>query len=162
VALTWSFARPEDDGDDFARFACWDGAPSTAWVAEVENYIRVWALRHAKYVVAFRNELGELVAVAAFDDRVIGVPLVNPVDHAGWHLLVIAIRLEDQRSGLSREVFDGVFAAMREVDPDRILYTAYVHRANRASFEACKRVDLLPLHLKDEHYWVLLGEVPEP
>lgn len=159
MALSWSFARREDE-DEFAGFSCWDGAAGTPWVEEVENYVRGWVLRDARYVVALSNEDGELVAVAAFDERSIGVPLVAPVDHPGWHLLVVAVRLDQQNRGLSKEVFDCVFEAMRSVDPERVLYTAYVHRENRASMRACARVGLLPFHPKDEHYNTLLGEVP--
>jgi RimJ/RimL family protein N-acetyltransferase len=159
VAVSWSFARLEDEAE-FASFSCWDGVAGTPWVEEVENYVRGWVLRDARHVVAVRSEDDELVAVAAFDERSIAVPLVAPVDHPGWHLLVVAIRLDHQGQGLSREVFDAVFEAMRRVDPERVLYTAYVHRENRASMRACARVGLLPFHPKDEHYHTLLGEVP--
>lgn len=162
MPLSWSFASREDDEGEFASFLCWDGDPSTPWIAEVQNYVHGWIFRDAKHVLAFRDLRGELVAVAAFDERVISVPIVAPVNHAGWHLLVVAIRLEDQGRGFSREVFDGVFEAMRTVDSERVLYTAYVHQANRSSVEACRRVGLLPFLRKDEQYWILLGEVSEP
>ncbi len=161
MPLSWSFTGHDDD-DEFGTFSCWDGDPSAPWVAEVENYVRAWALRDAQYVLTFRDDEGTLVAVAAFDKRVISVPIVEPIDHPGWHLLVVAIRLQDQRKGLSRDVFGGIFEAMRAVDSDRVLYTAYVHIANRSSVEACARVELLPFVQKDEHYWILLGEVPGP
>lgn len=163
MTLTWSFARRDEgeDEDDFASFCCWDGSPSAPWVEEVENYVRGWVLRDARHVLALRNEDGELVGVAAFEERTIGVPLAAPVDHPGWHLLVVAIRLEDQRCGLSGDVFAAVFEAMRAVDANRVLYTAYVHRDNQASLRACGGVGLLPFQPKDDHYWILLGEVPE-
>jgi hypothetical protein len=161
VASTWSFASLNDDEDEFAAFTCWDSSPGAPWVEEVENYVRAWVLRDAPHVLALRNERGDLVAVAAFDERTISVPRVAPVDHPGWHLLVVAIRLEDQRRRLSREVFSAVFEAMREVDRERSLYTAYAHREHRASLRACKCVGLLPFWPKDNHYWILLGEVPE-
>jgi RimJ/RimL family protein N-acetyltransferase len=161
MGLTWSFASRNNDEEDFAAFSCWDGSPDDPWAQEVEDYIQWWVLRRARYAIALRNEHDELVAVAAFDERVIAVPLVAPVDHSGWHLLVMAIRLEDQRRGLSSEVFSAVFEAMRAIDPDRVLYTAYAHRDNRASLRAGERVGLLRLRPKDEHYWILLGEVPD-
>jgi RimJ/RimL family protein N-acetyltransferase len=161
VVLTWSFASRDGDGDEFAAFSCWDGSSDTPWVEEVENYVRHWVFRDAQHVLALRNENGDLVAVAAFAQRTIAVPLLAPVDHPGWHLIVVAIRLEDQRHGLSAEVFSAVFEAMRTVDPDRVLYTATAHRENVGSMRACERIDLLPFVLKDDHYWVLLGEVRE-
>ena len=50
---------------------------------------------------------------------------------------------------------------MRLVDPERLLYVAYAHRENHASLRAGRRMGLLQFHLKDDHYWILLGEVPD-
>lgn len=63
--------------------------------------------------------------------------------------------------GLSTEVFNTTFEAMRLVDPERLLYVAYAHRENHASLRAGRRMGLLQFHLKDDHYWILLGEVPD-
>lgn len=160
MALSWSYATPDDDTDEYREFNCWDGDDHFPWVEEVENFIRHWVLRKTPHVLSFRAADGELAAVAAFERRNIYVPLVDPELHAGWHLQVVAVRLEDQSNGLSRDIFTGVFEAMRQHDDERILYTAHVHRENGASIAACAKVGLDLLHPKDDHYWVLLGEVP--
>jgi RimJ/RimL family protein N-acetyltransferase len=160
VSLAWSFATRDRDEDSFARFHCWDGNSDAPWVEEVENYVRAWLLREAEHALAFRDDGGDFIAVAGFDPRTIFVPIVEPVAHPGWHLQVVAVRLESQRQGLSQEVFSGTFAAMREVDPGRVLYTATAHRENTASLRAAALAGLLPFRRKDEHYVELLGEVP--
>jgi RimJ/RimL family protein N-acetyltransferase len=160
LPLSWSFATVERDANDFAHFQCWNGDPGLPWVEEAENYVRAWVLRRSENVLAFRDEGGALVAVSAFDPRVILVPIVNPVEHPGWHLQVVAIRLDQQGHGLSREIFTGTFAAMKSVDPNRVLYTANVHKDNRPSLRAGAAVGLLQFRRKDAFYLELLGEVP--
>ncbi len=160
MSLHWSFASREHDESDFARFQCWDGDERLPWVEEAENYVRASVLRHSQYVLAFRDQNDDLLAVSAFDPRVVLVPIVNPIEHPAWHLQVMAIRLDQQRRGLSAGVFKGTFAAMRSVDPHRVLYTANVHKDNRPSLKAGVAVGLWPFQKKDDHYLELLGEVP--
>jgi RimJ/RimL family protein N-acetyltransferase len=158
VALRRSFATRVQDADEFARFACCpSGGPP--WIREAEDYVRVSVLSHATWVLAFRDDDDALVAVSAFDPRVISIPLNEPVDHLGWHLQVVAVRLDRQRERLSQEVFARTFAAMREIAPERLLVTAHVHREHRASRTAAERAGLELLVPKDDHYWLLLGEV---
>jgi hypothetical protein len=156
--LTWSLAT-DADADEFAQFACCQGAREP-WILEVENYVRGWVLRRAQYVLAHRNEAGTLLAVSAFDETVIGIPLVSPLDHPGWHLQVVAISLDHQNQGLSQEIFASTFNAMRQLDVDRVFVTANVHREHVMSHRACARVGLTPWIPLDDAYWILLGEVP--
>lgn len=160
MALRWEFAERASHDQDFAEFACWDGRSGRPWIEETENYVRGWVLREATHVLAFRDRAGALLAVAAFDEHAVAVPLVEPVEQPAWLLRVIAIDLEHQRTGLSAQVFAGTFEAMREVDHDRVLVIARAHRRNRASLAACKSVEMLPFRAIDEHYLELLGEVP--
>jgi RimJ/RimL family protein N-acetyltransferase len=160
MPLSWSYASPNHDRDEYASFTCWDGADGTPWLEEVQTFIRHWVLTRVPYVVSFRAGNGDLVGVGAFEERNIYVPLVEPVQHEGWHLQVVGIRLEDQGKGLSRSVFRGIFEAMRQLDDGRVIYTAHVHKDNVPSIAACARVGLDLLRPKDTHYWILLGEVP--
>ncbi len=160
MALHASFADA-DATDEFNRFRCWDGDPDTPWIEEAENYVRVSVLGDAEFVLAIRDDQEHLVAVAAFDYRIIEVPIVRPQQHAGWHLQVVALDLELQGMRLSGEVFQLVFDAMTQVDADRVLVTAHVHIKHAASLAACQRVGLTVLKPLDEHYDVLLGEVPK-
>jgi RimJ/RimL family protein N-acetyltransferase len=159
LKLHRSFATRVLDTDEFATFRCC-GEPEEPWVLEAENYIRGFVLGHATWVLSFRDASGELIAVSAFDRRVIEVPLIRPERHEGWHLQVLAVSLQHQGRGLAKQVFEGTFGAMREIASDRVLVTANVHRENAASRVAAERSGLLPLQPLDEHYWVLLGEVP--
>jgi RimJ/RimL family protein N-acetyltransferase len=159
LALRRSFATRVLDADEFAGFRCCPN-PGEPWVQEAENYVRAFVLGHATWVLAFRDEQEELVAVSAFDPRIVEVPLAQPVAHEGWHLQVVAIAVEHQRQGVSRAVFDETFATMRDIAGHRVLVTANVHRDHVASRTAAERVGLLPLVPIDEHYWMLLGKVP--
>jgi RimJ/RimL family protein N-acetyltransferase len=160
--LQRTFASREADADDFAAFSCWDGNPNAPWIEEAENYVRGWVLSNARHVLAFRDGEGHLVAVTACDERVVSVPLVAPADHPGWHLQVLAIELSYQRQGLSRDVLARTLDAMREIDPARALVTAHVHKDHDASLRSCAQAGLTRFFLKDDDYWVLLGEVPIP
>lgn len=160
MALRWELADRTRDDAEYADFACWDGRPGRPWIEEVENYVRGWVLRDARHVLSFRTDGGQLAAVAAFNEHVVQVPLVEPVDHPAWLLTVVAVHLDHQRNGLSGEVFAGVFEAMRRFDPARVLIAGRVHRRHRASVSACKKVELRPWRSIDEHYVELLGEVP--
>ena len=113
-------------------------------------------------MLAHRNDAGTLVAVSAFDMTTIGIPLLSPLDHPGWHLQVVAISADHQNQRLSGEVFANTFAAMRQLDTDRVFVTANVHREHVVSLRACARADLTPWIQLDDHYWILLGEVPNP
>jgi RimJ/RimL family protein N-acetyltransferase len=113
------------------------------------------------WVLAFRDDEQRLVAVSAFDPRRIDIPLNAPVEHHGWHLQVVALDREQQGHGLAQVVFAETFAAMREVDPARILVTGNIHKDNSPSFAAAGRAGLTRLVPLDEHYWVVLGEVPK-
>lgn len=159
MPLAVAFATFADDAE-FAAFCCWDGDDATPWAEEAENYVRGWALQHAEHVLAFRDNGGSLVAVSAFDRRVIAVPLVAPQDHPGWHLQVVAVDIDHQGRGVFGDVMSATYDAMRSLDPDRVLVTAHVHRDNEHSLKACRRHGLLPFVGLDEHYLVLLGEVP--
>jgi len=157
--LTWSWAT-DDDADEFAQFVCSQGAAAPPWEREAEAYVRAWVFRHAQYVLAHRNEDGALIGVSAFDETVIGVPLLSPLDHPGWHLQVVAISLDHQNQGHSHEVFDGTFEAMRQRDADRVFLTANVHRQHGVSQHACEKAGLTPWIPLDDEYWILLGELP--
>jgi hypothetical protein len=159
--VSWerSFATYAADLDDYAAFQCWDGDRAKPWIAEVQDYVRVSALRHALYNVAFWDEEGELVAASAFDPQPVRIPLCSPAERPGWKLQALAICLEHQGQGHSRKVFAGTFAAMRELDARRTLVTASVHRDHRTSQEACERVGLTLL-LPGPEFHTLLGEVP--
>ena len=158
MALSRSFAGPDDDGY-FAAFRCWDGSDGKPWLEEVENYIRGALLRQPDiYVLAFREE-GQLVAVSAFYKRTIGLPALDPIDHDAWHLEVVAVGFDRQQEGLSREVLEQTLAVMWEADPERVLIVGVAHRDNRAAFAACSQIGLLKFVQRDEHYWVLVGEL---
>lgn len=117
-------------------------------------------LREAQETLAFRTEQGELVAVSAFDPRVITFPPTEPIEHQGWHLHVVAIALEYQRQGLCGQVLQETFAAMRDIDSSRVFVTANVHNEHRSSIKACATAGLTFWLPKDEHYSILFGEVP--
>ena len=154
-----SFATYAADVDDFAAFECWDGDPATPWIAEVEDYVRVSALRHALFNVAFWDEQGKLVAASAFDPQPVRMPLCSPSESPGWKLQALAISLEHQAQGRSTEVFAETFAAMREADARRTLVTASLHREHTRSRKACERAGLTIL-LPGPEFHILLGEVP--
>jgi RimJ/RimL family protein N-acetyltransferase len=162
MELERSFASRDRDQNDLASFACWDGNPESPWVEEAENYIRGWALSNAQHVLTFRDEQGLLVAVTAFDERIISVPRVAPIEHNGWHFQVAAVSLEHQGRGLSNQILTATLAAMHELDEQRVLVTAHAHREHHLSLKACERVGLSKYLPLDDHYWILLGEIPSP
>ncbi len=159
--LSRSPANRADDAE-FAEFCCCD-SDAPAWEVEAENYVRASALGHSEHVLAMRNDDGLLVAVSAFTRRDIEiVPVAQPTQQVGWHLQVMAVRLEHQRQGVCGEAFALTFEAMRELDDRRGLITAHVHKDHGPSLAACEKVGLerlMPLG-QDEDYWVLLGTVP--
>jgi hypothetical protein len=158
VALVRAFATRADD-EEFSRFSCWDGNSALPWVEEVEDDIRGgWIFKRAEHVVAIRDD-GDLVAVSAFFPRDIGLPVVAPVPQLGWHLHALAVRLDLQRSGLSVVALEQTFAAMREIDPNRDLFTVRVHQDNVASTRLCGRYQLAPFPRDDPVYIELLGDV---
>jgi RimJ/RimL family protein N-acetyltransferase len=159
VALARSFATLVNDGE-FAAFECCGDEP-TPHSQEVENYVRGWVLSKARYVLAFRDEEGELVAVAGFNrtKETIGGPEPEVVD--AWKLEVVAIRSDRQQQGLSREVFAGVWEAMREVNDYFNHVVASVHRDNKPSRQACANVGLHTHIDGGEDYVSLLGVLSE-
>jgi RimJ/RimL family protein N-acetyltransferase len=156
------FADANQDRDEFAAFSCWDGDPGAVWAEEAENYVRGWVLGQALHTLAFREEDGALLAVSAFDPRVIAVPLLEPIEQPAWHLQCVAVRLEDQGRGLSEAIFRQTLSAMREMDPDRILVTANVHKRNLASLRACEKAGFSVFRSHGHSYVELLGEVTSP
>lgn len=140
-------------------FACCGCGNEAPWTEEAENYVRGSVLRRSEHCLAFRDA-GELVAVSAFDPSTLGWPLNQPVDHPVWHLNVVAIALAHQSQGLSAEVFESTFEAMRQIDASRDVVTAFVHESHVASLNACARVGLEPLKPIDDDYWLLLGPLP--
>jgi RimJ/RimL family protein N-acetyltransferase len=158
MALTVASATLADDAD-FARFACWNQSDVEPWAEEVENYIRGTLLHQANnYTLTFRAE-DQLVAVASFYKSTIGLPLAYPADHPSWHLDVVAVTLQHQGSGHSLEVYQKTLQAMRDIDPDPILLTAFTHVDNHAAIESAKQIGLTPLCPRDDIYWILLGEL---
>jgi RimJ/RimL family protein N-acetyltransferase len=157
--LIWSWAT-DDDAEEFEQFYC-TGANAQPWEQETENYVRFWVLRRARYVLCHRDESSALIAVSAFDENLIAMPVISPLDHPGWHLQVVAITVGHQNQGLSQEVFKGTFDAMKHVDPDRVFVTANVHQDHAFSRRACEKVGLSPWIRLDDAYWILLGEVAD-
>jgi hypothetical protein len=158
MALVRSFAGADNDAD-FAGFTCWDGDPENFFAEEAQNFIRgamLW--QFDSFNLAFR-ENGDLVAVSSFYRRTWPIPPPGP-ERPAWHLDVAAVSVERQRSGLSREVFTETFAVMREIDPERILVSAFVHRENLAAYGACAAVGITLWTPRDEDYVILIGEVP--
>jgi RimJ/RimL family protein N-acetyltransferase len=146
------------DRDDFARFACSDGAP---WCDEAENHVRIHALRDT-FALAFRDDDGMLAAVSSFRPSVIDlVPVLNPRPERGWHLQVVAIAAGHQRGGLAAEVFAATFARMREYGPDRELVSAVVHHEHRVSRKVAEAAGLMFLGERGDGYINLVGLVPE-
>ncbi len=160
--MAWerSFASAVLDVDDFAAFQCWNGDRATPWIAVVEDYVRVSVLRAAVHILAFRDGNGELVAVSAFDPTDVEIPLIEPVAHPGWTLQVLAIRLQHQRNGHSREVYRQTFEAMCELNPARSLVTARIHRQHTGSMTAARRAGL-DLFLTGTEFHTMLGELPD-
>lgn len=159
MAWNRSPASPVLDIDDFAAFQCWDGDSATPWIAMVENYVRARVLHAALHTLAFRDG-DELVAVSAFDPIDIEIPLVEPIAQPGWKLQVVAIRLQRQRNGHSREVYKQTFEAMRELNPARSLVTAQIHRLHTGSMTAANRAGL-DLFLTGTEFHTMVGELPD-
>ena len=162
MAFKRSIATQALDVDDLAAFSCCTGADDPPWIREAENYIRVAALRHAGFVLAFRDDHGVLAAVSAFDLRDIHIPMSAPAPQPGWHLQVLALATGYQGKGHSADIFMQTFDEMRAIASERVLVTANVHNQHAVSIAAAARVGLTYLLPKDEQYTVLLGEVPEP
>jgi hypothetical protein len=158
MTLVRSFAGADDDGD-FARFRCWDGDSDNFFAEEAEIWIRNTGLLYepGTFNLAFRAD-GVLVAVASFYRR--SWPIPPPADRPAWHLDVMAIHRDRQRAGLSAEVFAGTFEVMREVEPDRVLISGFIHRLNFAAYAACSAVGITLWTPRDEDYVIVIGEVP--
>jgi len=158
MTLLPSRASLQDDAA-FAAFSCIaPGAPSTPWLEEVDNYIRAALLRASDlHVLAFR-EGDNLVAVSAFYESRIGIPVVQPADHPAWHLEVLAVAHQRHRNGIGLQVLDHTLATMQELDPHIVFVVARAHADNDASIRLCAKRDIT-LFLPDGAYQVLLGEL---
>ena len=158
--IGWRPARDgERDQDSLARFCCWNSDPEYWRTLEVENHIRGFVLSNSENVVLFEDE-GELLAVSAFGRTTIGIPLVDPRHQPCWHVDLVAVTLDRQSQGLSREVFAGTFERMRELDPQCFLITGLIHENNLASLNAAQKVGIMPFTPAGDGYWRVLGEVP--
>jgi RimJ/RimL family protein N-acetyltransferase len=154
-------AGPDDDAA-FAAFRCWDGVTGQPWTEEVENRIRGSLLRQfTNFTFAFRED-GELVAVSSFFPHDIGIPLNQPEDVPSWHLDVMAVRFDLQRAGLSQQVLELTFDAMRAEDRERVVVSAYIHHQNTGAIQAATRAGITAFHPRDDDYWVFVGDVAGP
>jgi hypothetical protein len=161
LPLSCSPATLATDFDACVGFRCWSGDPDAHWAREVEENVRVIALRYSEHCLAFREEEGgDLVAFSAFGRREVHIPLLGGAPEPCWHMDVAAVSLDRQRAGLSQEVFDGTFAAMRELDSDLTFVTAWVHERNDASIKACAAVGLDFYYMAHGPYACLLKEMP--
>jgi ribosomal protein S18 acetylase RimI-like enzyme len=157
MALLPSRASLEDDAA-FAAFSCIASATqSTAWLEEVENYVRARVLRDRdQHVLAFREE-DELVAVSAFRKSELELP-IQPAVHPAWHLEVLAVADGRQRAGVGLQVLDHTLSAMREIDSERVFVVAVAHRDNDASIALCAKRGITRF-VPHGAYWVLVGEL---
>jgi hypothetical protein len=169
---TLSVGTKAVDGHDLLRFRCWDGDPDEPWIGDVEEYVRVLALKSAFRTLVFRDDGGEVAAVTAFDRRE-----VRPFEAArylvpGWHLQVVAVSLRYQGSLVENDILGcppamkmaeyahrSTYRYMLEIDPARQFITARVHDENRRSIKAAARVDLERTVREDVDYWRMLGPV---
>lgn len=160
MPLSCSPATLATDLDACVAFRCWDGDPDSHWAKEVEEYVRVNALRYSEHCLAFREEESrELAAFTAFGRREVHIPLLDGAREPCWHMDVAAVSLDRQQAGLSRELFEGTFAAMRELDSGLMFVTAWVHESNEASIKACAGVGLDFYYMAHGPYACLLKEM---
>lgn len=158
MKLTASFASYLDS-TEFAAFECWNGDPREPWAQEAENYIRGWALRDDVHCLSFRNEASKLVAVTAFYRRTVGIPLLKPTVYPAWHLQVMGIALDVQGQGFAKRILNQTVEAMKELDSTIFFVTAFAEKRNERSLRACASIGLHAYYMKDEYYWVMLGEL---
>jgi ribosomal protein S18 acetylase RimI-like enzyme len=148
------------DQDAFAAFSCCD-EDAAPWAEEAEDYIRTRVIREAEVVLAYWDPPGNLVAVAGFSRRAIWVPLSEPQENPGWHLLVLGVLSDRHGEGIGLTVLSDVYKEMSQIDPSRVLVTAMVHEDNVASRRMCQKIGLLPFEAADPGYLLLLGEIPQ-
>jgi hypothetical protein len=158
------------DGHGLLAFRCFPGGEEELWVAEIEEYVRVFALRTADHVLVFESQEGALAGVSAFDRQDISVS--GRLRVAGWRLEVIALAVRwhgqvvdadidgcAETMKASEYVLRATFRRMLELDPRRVIVIGRVHDDNPASMSACARVGLLRTRRESNEYWELLGEV---
>jgi hypothetical protein len=153
-------------------FRCWTGDEEfDPWVAEVEDFVRMIALKTADHVLLFESESGDLAGVSAFDreDYAPSGPFHVPI----WRLEAIALSLAWQGTSVdadidgcpgtmkaSEYVLRGTFRRMLELDPRRTFLVGRIHNDNRASMKATARVGLDQLGQRVlGEYLEVLGEV---
>jgi hypothetical protein len=146
------------------------GSRGREHVAEVEEYVRHFALRTAHKVLLFCDDDGRVSAVSAFDRVEIG--LSGRRRTAAWRLQVVALRpqwrgalVEADIKGCpnpmkaSEFVLRKTYERMLELDARRVMVVGRIHDENRASMVACERVGLVRTEREDSDYWRVLGEV---
>jgi GNAT superfamily N-acetyltransferase len=150
-----------DDQEVLQFCCCEDDAPD--YIASVQRYVSILALRRDEHVVGLRDQDDDLIGIASFDRTVIGIlPMQQPTDVRGWYLKAAAVDLDRQGDGISKALFDSTFEIMRHLDPSRSLIAAAVHRNNLPSIGACAKVGLdvyLPAPA-GEDFHQLIGTVP--
>jgi hypothetical protein len=150
-------------------FRCWSGDEDETWVLEVEEYIRLIALRTAERVLLFEPAEGQVAGVTAFGRQEISPSGTRRVP--GWRLEVVALALAWQgksvvaaiagcapRMKASEYLLRATFRRMRELDRRRRLVVARVHDGNVASMVAAARVGLDRTRRESDEYWEMLGE----
>jgi ribosomal protein S18 acetylase RimI-like enzyme len=158
VPLRRFSAGPDDDAQ-FAAFTCWDGDLAKPWAHEAQNYIRAAVLRQPDTHVLKWCDGTNLVAVVSFGTRIIGLPLLDPVDHTVWHLDVMGVARDRQQQGHAPSALQETLHAMRAEDPARAIVTADVHRLNSPAIRTLRSVGITELIQKDADYWIFLGEL---
>ena len=153
------FPAGRDDDGQFAGFTCWDGDPAKPWALEAQNYIRGYVLRHSGIRVFKWCEGDSLVAVVSFGTRTLGLPLVEPTDYKVWHLEVTGVSVTRQGEGLGALVLRETLDVLSAEDPDRVLVTANVHKANLHAIRTLATAGITPLVPMDDAYWTFLGEL---
>jgi hypothetical protein len=150
-----------------------DSAPheDELWIREVEEYVRVFALRSASHVLIFESPGGDIAGVSAFDR--VEVALSGRDREPAWRLQVIALSVQWQGKSVdadiegcsatmkaSEYILRSTFRRMLEIDKRRVIVVATVHDENRTSMAACARVGLVRTGREaDPNYWAMLGEV---
>lgn len=158
------------DGHELLAFRCWNGDPDEEYVAEVEDYVRRFALATAHKTLLFHDPAGMLTGVTAFDRAEVRISgrRRTPV----WRFQVAALALEWRGQWVEAEIegcpstmkaseflLRKTYERMLGLDRRRVFVVGRVHDDNRASMRACERVGLVRTEREDDDYWRLLGEV---
>jgi hypothetical protein len=168
--LTVRDAQKHRDGHRLLTFRCWTGDEEfDPWVREVEEYVQMIALKHARHVLVFDGDQGELAGVSAFNIHEVSIGRRRV---PAWYFEVIALSLAWQRRTVEADIggceptmkaseylLRATFRKMLELDKRRTLVEAKVHHDNRASMKVCARVGLDRWGREDRGYWPMLGEV---